>query len=157
MSDSALRPLVLVVDDNEDQLLMLEALLDLATYDVMAVTSVAAVRAILATTPRAIDALVADMMLQDGTAFDVLAAFDAADRLPRVAVVLSGMAAHEDVVRTTAAGFDAHLAKPTGGADLLEVLAAGLRVRRSGMRVKAGCDEAEDPCGPTRSARASRR
>lgn len=157
MGDSALRPLVLVVDDNEDQLLMLEALFDLATYDVIAATSVAAARAILATTTRAIDAVVADMMLEDGTAFDVLAAFDAADRHPRVAVVLSGMAAQEDIDRSTAAGFDAHLAKPTRGTDLLEAIAAGLRVRPSGIRVNAGRAEAEVPCGPARSARASRR
>lgn len=133
MTEREQRPLVLVVDDNEDQLVMLEALLDLEGYEVITANSVAAVASVVAAS-RGLDVLVADMGLGDGTAHDVMTELRAMDRRPRVAVVVSGFDANEDIEATLAAGFDAHLCKPTSGDDLLAIMAEGLRKRPSGIR-----------------------
>ncbi len=127
--------LVLVVDDDCDHLLMLEALLDAAGYTVITATSCAEGRAVLR--EHDVDALVADYSLGDGTASDLMR--DLGDRRPRVALVLSGFDAHEDVERTLDAGFDAHLVKPTSIDVLRCALAAGLReARRTGADVGQG-------------------
>lgn len=124
--------LVLVVDDDCDHLLMLEALLDDAGYTVITATSCAEGRALLM--ERDVDALVADFSLGDGTASELIR--DLGDRRPRVALVLSGFDASEDVERTLDAGFDAHLVKPTSIDLLREKLAEGLRKSPSGVRLK---------------------
>lgn len=126
--------LVLVVDDDADHLLMLEALLEATGYAVITATSCAEGRALLMS--RRIDALVADYSLGDGTASDLLR--DLGESRPRVALVLSGFDANEDVARTLEAGFDAHLVKPTSIDLLRELLAEGLRKSESGIRLAAG-------------------
>lgn len=123
--------LILVVDDDCDHLLMLEALLDAAGYTVITATSCAEGRSLLM--EREFDALVADYSLGDGTASDLLR--ELGDRRPRVALVLSGFDASEDVTRTLDAGFDAHLVKPTSIDVLRETLAEGLRRSPSGVRL----------------------
>jgi DNA-binding response OmpR family regulator len=124
---------VLVVDDDEDHLLMVEALLEAVGYDVITASSCAAGRKVLS--ERSVDALLADLSLGDGTALDLLR--DIGPRRPRVAVVLSGFDSTEDVARTVQAGYDAHLAKPTPVELLRETLAAGLRDHPSGVRISA--------------------
>lgn len=163
MTERELRPLVLVVDDNEDQLVMLEALLDLEGYDVITASSVASVAAVVAaaTGPtagdgrasRVLDALVADMGLGDGTAHDVMSELRAIDRRPRVAVVVSGFDANEDIEGTLLAGFDAHLCKPTSGDDLLAIMAEGLRKRPSGIRPTQASATATATAAASRRAR----
>jgi DNA-binding response OmpR family regulator len=133
MAEAEARALVLVVDDDEDQLLMLEALLDAVGYEVVTATSCRAGRAILV--ERTVDALIADFSLGDGTAYDLMTGLES--RRPRVALVLSGFDANDDIKRTLAAGFDAHLVKPTRMELLREALADGLRRRPSGIRFSA--------------------
>jgi DNA-binding response OmpR family regulator len=129
------RAVVLVVDDDRDHLLMLEAVLDATGYDVVTASSCAEGRAILES--RAVDALVSDLSLGDGDALDLLARLPASQR-PRVALVLSGFDASEDVDRTLRAGFDAHLVKPTAIDQLRDLLAEGLRRQHpSGIRLSA--------------------
>lgn len=132
MATQGSRSVVLVVDDDADHLMMLEALLETAGYAVIAATSCSEGRAVL--TERDVDALVADYSLGDGTASDLLRGLG--DRRPRVALVLSGFDASEDVARTLEAGFDAHLVKPTSIDLLRELLAEGLRKSRSGIRLR---------------------
>ena len=127
--------LVLVVDDDVDHLLMLEALLEAAGYAVVTAASCAEGRALLMS--RRIDALVADYSLGDGTASDLLRGIGD-DRRPRVALVLSGFDANDDIARTLEAGFDAHLVKPTSIDLLRELLAQGLRDSESGVRLAEG-------------------
>lgn len=127
------RPLVLVVDDDEDHLLMLEALLEAVGYDVVTAGSCAAGRKVLHERP--VDALLADLSLGDGTALDLLR--DIGTRRPRVAIVLSGFDSSEDMARTVQAGYDAHLAKPTPVELLRETIANGLRHHPSGIRISA--------------------
>jgi len=124
---------ILVVDDDSDHLLMLEALLESDGYTVITATSCAEGRALLM--DRDVDALVADYSLGDGTASELLRGVG--DRRPRVALVLSGFDASEDIARTLEAGFDAHLVKPTSIDLLRELLAEGLRKSRSGVRLSA--------------------
>lgn len=137
MSEGESRPLVLVVDDDEDHLLMLEALLESVGYDVVTAASCSAGKTALH--EHRIDALVADLSLGDGTALDLLA--DAGADRPRVAIVLSGFDSTDDVARTLQAGYDAHLAKPTPVELLRETIAEGLRAH-SGVRLSARPDEA---------------
>jgi DNA-binding response OmpR family regulator len=132
---------VLVVDDDCDHLLMLEALLDAVGYAVITATSCAEGRSLLM--EREIDALVADFSLGDGTASELLR--DLGDRRPRVALVLSGFDASEDVTRTLAAGFDAHLVKPTSIDVLRATLAEGLRKSPSGVRLASRSDDDSVP------------
>jgi DNA-binding response OmpR family regulator len=133
------RPLVLVVDDDEDHLLMLEALLEAAGYDVLTAASCAAGRKVLS--ERTVDALLADLSLGDGTALDLL--HDLGAHRPRVAIVLSGFDSSEDVARTVQAGFDAHLAKPTPVELLRATIAEGLRDHPSGIRISASSPDAQ--------------
>lgn len=126
--------LVLVVDDDGDHLLMLEALLETAGYSVLTATSCAEGRALLM--EHDVDALVADYSLGDGTASELLRGLGA--RRPRVALVLSGFDAREDIERTLEAGFDAHLVKPASIDLLKELLAKGLRKSESGVRLATG-------------------
>lgn len=124
------RPIVLVVDDDEDHVMMLEVALQAEGYDVLTATSCERAREVLTT--QHVDALVADLTLGDGTSVDLLQALD---QRPRVSVVLSGFDAAEDQERTRAAGFDEHLVKPTPLDRLLGVLSEGLRRRQSVMRL----------------------
>jgi len=122
MGEREHRPLVLVVDDDEDHLIMLEAMLDSEGYEVVTASSCEEARARLR--DQDVDALVADLALGDGSALDLM---KRGPRRPRVAVVLSGFDSDEDVNRTLEAGFDAHLTKPTPPDVLRDVLAEGLR------------------------------
>jgi DNA-binding response OmpR family regulator len=140
MGEAGARSLVLVVDDDRDHLLMLETLLDAVGYDVMTAASCAAGRALLQ--EHAIDALIADYSLGDGTAFDLIK--DIGAHRPRVALVLSGFDSSDDIERTLQAGYDAHLVKPTAIELLREALADGLR-RPSGIRLAHGSSVPPEP------------
>jgi len=135
MGEVTPHPLVLVVDDDPDHLMMLEILLESVGYEVEAVETCAKACALLDS--RRVDVLIADLFLHDGTAMDVLAS--AAYR-PTLAIVISGSDAPEDVERTLEAGFDAHLIKPTPIETLREVIAEGLRRRPSERRIIRSVD-----------------
>jgi DNA-binding response OmpR family regulator len=127
----AARPLVLVVDDDEDHVTMLEVALESSGYAVVTAFSFAEARSVLAS--RDVDALVADLTLGDGSSLDLIA--ESGARRPRVAVILSGLDAPDDLDQTRRAGYDAHLVKPTSIEQLDAVLTEGLQRRRSGVRL----------------------
>jgi DNA-binding response OmpR family regulator len=144
------RPIVLVVDDDEDHVMMLEASFDAAGYAVVTAGSFADASAKLLSCP--IDALVADLTLGDGSALDLLTPLG--DRRPRVAVVLSGFDRPEDFERARAAGYDAHLVKPTSFDRLTALIADGLRRRASGVQLaKTRAFDTDDP--PVNSKRSA--
>lgn len=131
MTERAQLAKILVVDDDVDHCLMLEVALSCLGYEVVLAHSYA--EAVASLRDGEFDALVCDLTLGDGTALDVLRSPSA--RRPRVSVVLSGFDADEDRDRSLAAGFDAHLVKPTSIEQLGQVISAGLRRSRSGVRL----------------------
>jgi DNA-binding response OmpR family regulator len=133
-------PTVLVVDDDEDHVVMLEVVLEASGYEVITAHSCEEAKARLAERP--VDALVTDLTLGDGTAIDLMRSLG--ERRPRLAIVLSGFDSVEDLESTRTAGFDAHLVKPTPLDQLTELIAEGLRRRRSGTRL-AKCDVPREP------------
>jgi DNA-binding response OmpR family regulator len=123
-----LRPTVLVVDDDEDNVQILEAALESSGFDVRMARSCAEARDLLAATP--VDALVTDFALGDGDALELMAALGA--RRPRVAVLVTGYGSSEDQERSRAAGFDAHLVKPIALDELEAVLRQNLEREQVG-------------------------
>lgn len=143
------RPVVLVVDDDEDHVMMLEASFDAAGFAVLTAGSFAEASAKLR--DEYVDAMVADLTLGDGSALDLLTGLE---RRPRVAVVLSGFDRPEDFDRARAAGFDAHLVKPTPFERLTTLINDGLH-RPSGIRLAKtqGVAAPQDASGNTASGR----
>lgn len=125
------RPVVLVVDDDEDHVMMLQAFLEVSGYAVVTAYSCAEAKERLTAGP--VDVLVTDLTLGDGTSLDFVRVLG--ERRPRVAIVLSGFDGVDDIARTRAAGFDAHLVKPTPIDQLTALMAEGLRRPRSGTRL----------------------
>ena len=119
-----LKSVVLVVDDDEDNAMVLEAALESRGFVVKVARSCHDARAVLEATP--VDALVTDYSLGDGDALDLLSSLG--ERKPRVAVVVSGHGSPEDKARTRAAGFDGHLLKPIVLDQLDQILRTALTV-----------------------------
>ena len=100
---------VLLVDDHEDTNRSLTLLLGRRGYQVRAATSLASAEVLCGT--EAFDVLVCDMNLPDGSGLDLLARL-AANPPRRGAIILSGYNTDEDIDRSLAAGYKAHLGKP---------------------------------------------
>jgi CheY-like chemotaxis protein len=105
---------VMVVDDDEDNALVLEAALERVGFEVTVARSMQDACAVLA--ERAVDVLVTDYSLGDGDAVELIGMLGA--RRPRVAVLVTGYGSPEDRARSRAAGFNAHLLKPVSFAEL---------------------------------------
>ena len=116
-----LKSTVLVVDDDEDNALVLEAALESSGFVVKVARSCSEARQILETT--AVDALVTDYTLGDGDALSLLASLA---KKPRLAVVVTGHGSPEAKARTRAAGFHGHLVKPIAIEALERILRRGL-------------------------------
>ena len=114
-----LKPTVLVLDDDEDNVAVLEAALLTRGFDVRTAASSAEARALLS--EHAVDALVTDFSLGDGDALELMVALGS--RRPKISILVTGYGSPEDQERSRAAGFDAHLVKPI----VLEHLEAALR------------------------------
>ncbi len=100
---------VLLVDDHEDTNRSLVLLLGRRGYKVQSATSLAEAR--VSCGLETFDVLVCDMNLPDGSGLDLLAQL--ADRAPRLGgIIVSGYNTEEDVARSLAAGYKAHLGKP---------------------------------------------
>ncbi len=113
---------VLVLEDDEDSLLVLEAALEMQGFSVRCARSCAEAEAALGA--GGVDALVSDYSLTDCNAVDWLRALG--DRRPRVALLVTGHSEPEAREASRAAGFDAHLVKPITPADLERQLRTAL-------------------------------
>lgn len=103
---------MLLVEDNEDAACAMMMSLEFMGYEV---THAANLRAAMAAGEReAFDVVVTDLGLPDGSGLDLGPALSA--RAPLIA--LSGFGSAEDVARSMAAGFAAHLVKPTDPDDV---------------------------------------
>jgi DNA-binding NtrC family response regulator len=114
---------VLLVDDDEDSVLVMEAALVGGGFAVQIARSCREARALL--DAHRVDALVTDFSLGDGTALELFASLAAAKR-PRVAVLVTGYGSPEDLARSRAAGFHAHLVKPVSLEQLERTLRTAL-------------------------------
>ena len=110
---AASRPVrMLLVEDNEDTACAMTMSLEFMSYEV---THAPNLRAAMAAGERgAFDVVVTDLGLPDGSGLDLGPALSA--RAPLIA--LSGFGSAEDVARSMAAGFAAHLVKPTDPDDV---------------------------------------
>ncbi len=117
------RSSVLVVDDDDDARELLQMTLELAGARVQAADSVAVACQMLASAQP--DLVISDigMPIEDGYVLASYVRHHFGSRLPLIA--LTAFATREDRERTTASGFDAHLAKPVE-ANLLLATASSL-------------------------------
>ncbi len=100
---------ILLVEDHEPTLGVLSRLLSRAGHEVIPAQSVATARA--AAEKQSFDILISDLGLPDGTGLELIAVLRA--RHPDFpAIAISGYGMEEDLLRTRAAGFAAHLVKP---------------------------------------------
>ena len=122
MFEPMLKPTVLVLDDDEDNVAVLEAALVTRGFDVRTAGSAAQARALLS--EQTVDALVTDFSLGDGDALELMIALGA--RRPKINILVTGYGSPEDQARSRAAGFDAHLVKPIVLDQLEDALWRGL-------------------------------
>jgi len=99
---------ILVVEDHDSTATILSRVLRRMGHEVRVAGSVQAAMKLLARAQ--IDLLISDVGLPDGSGFDVVTEAHRERRLP--AIALSGYGQPEDIRRSLAAGFDAHLTKP---------------------------------------------
>ncbi len=112
---------VLIVDDDEDVAAGIRAALAGRVDRIEAATDAASARAKLdGWTP---DALILDLVLPDGSAFDVLERVRSRNPTP-VVLVISGRAGPDDAFRLGRLGVDGFIEKPFGPAALRSALAA---------------------------------
>ena len=106
-SSDAIR--VLLVDDHEDTNRSLMLLLGRRGYKVRSATSLEEAEALAG--QEAFDVVVCDMSLPDGNGLELLARLHATPPV-HGGIVVSGYNDDEDLARSRAAGYKAHLAKP---------------------------------------------
>jgi CheY-like chemotaxis protein len=107
--DATTRPRILVVDDHVDSLRQMQLFLQASGYHVTTAESVEA--ALQTSTREGFDLLVSDIGLPDGSGEDLIRQLrEKGHDLPGIA--LSGYGMQQDIERSGAAGFQAHLIKP---------------------------------------------
>ncbi|WP_438017096.1 response regulator [Sorangium sp. So ce315] len=114
---SADLPMVLVLDDDDDTAALLGMALRRRGFRVVVARSCEEGRARLADS--AVDALVTDVSLPDGSGIELVASIE--DR-PRAVIVVSGFGGDDDREKSRAAGAHAHLVKPVDVARLVSTL-----------------------------------
>ena len=112
---------ILLVDDNEDAVHSLEKLLTLLGYEARSTTSGA--DALVEGEHFCPDVVLLDLGMPDMDGFETAAAMRAKPWGGRVRIIaLTGWGQQEDMRRTQAAGFVAHLVKPLKTYELLQLL-----------------------------------
>lgn len=112
------KPRVLLVDDHADTADLLGMFLERRGFAVQSADTVA--RALEVFASDKFDVVVSDLMLPDGSGFELIKQLRTQVAVP--AVALSGSSQPEDLERSKIAGFDVHLVKPVGGDRLVETL-----------------------------------
>jgi len=104
----AIRRTILLVEDHVPTRVALESLLKRRNYDVRVADTVAEARAVAE--KEAIDVVISDIGLPDGTGFELMA--DLKSRFGLKGIALTGYGMENDLIRSGEAGFVAHLTKP---------------------------------------------
>ncbi len=110
-------PLVLVLDDDDDAASLLGMALRRRSFRVLVARSCAEGRSMLAES--AVDAVVTDVALPDGSGIDFVASLTPP---PRALVVVSGFGGDEDREKSRMAGAQAHFVKPVDVTRLVATL-----------------------------------
>lgn len=114
---SAELPLVLVVDDDDDTASLLAMALRRRGFRAAVAHTCAEARTLLAA--QAVDALVTDISLPDGSGLELAASLEVK---PRALIVVSGFGGDDDLKQSRAAEVHAHLVKPVDMARLVSTL-----------------------------------
>jgi signal transduction histidine kinase len=121
---AASRPSVLLVDDNDDLRATLAQVLA-PRFEIETAASVAAARQALSRSVPA--AIVSDVMLPDGSGYEILAGVRGGRRFDRVPVILlTALGETDERVRGLAAGADDYVVKPFAGAELAARITAAI-------------------------------
>jgi signal transduction histidine kinase len=119
--DAPARRKILVVDDNQDAARGLQDLLELSGHAVAAVHSAcAALDSFAADQP---EVAIIDIGLPDMSGYQLAAALRVRSRQPLRLIALTGYGQADDKRRAESAGFDLHLTKPAGIAELQRAIA----------------------------------
>lgn len=116
---------VLVVDADDDRRELMASILHL--HGGLVTTATDAATALLAFDASPSDVVVTDLTMTDREGLDLVHALRARPELTTAVVAVSGHAAPEDVDLALKAGFDVHLAKPVGPAELVAAVAEAAR------------------------------
>ena len=112
---------ILLVEDHADSAKVMQRLLRKAGHDVETAPSVAAALRTFEAAETPFDLLISDLGLPDGSGHDLMREL-ARRPNPIRAIALSGFGTEEDVQRSLAAGFAAHLTKPVPMATLRQMI-----------------------------------
>ena len=114
---------VLLVEDHEPTRVALAHLLQRRHYDVMPAASVAEARSLIS--QHTFDFLISDIGLPDGNGYELMTEFR--ERFNFKGIALTGYGMEQDIARSEAAGFVAHLTKPVRVQSLEAALASALK------------------------------
>lgn len=117
---------ILLVEDHEDTRETLSRLLVRRGHQVSPAGSLRVARALAASGE--FDVVISDLGLPDGEGTELMAYFADTGRQP-LSIAMTGFGMEEDIQRTLAAGFVAHMTKPINMADLDRLLATLLEER----------------------------
>jgi CheY-like chemotaxis protein len=124
---AAERPLsILLVEDHTDTAEVMADLLETWGHRVEVASSLAEARAVALGNP-ALDLVLSDLGLPDGSGLDLMR--ELTERLALPGIALSGYGMEEDVRQSRAAGFRTHLTKPV----TMEALQAAIRETARGV------------------------
>lgn len=116
---TGLKVRVLLVEDHADTATLMARLLERHGFSVRAAGTVA--DALRTATEERFDVIVSDIGLPDGDGYELMEQVRDRHRLPGIAV--TGHASEDDVLRSHAAGFMAHVSKPVDVTKLIAVIA----------------------------------
>jgi DNA-binding response OmpR family regulator len=117
---------ILVVEDHKDSATVLKMILERKGYDVTVAPSIDRARTIVAT--QDFDLLISDIMLVDGTGWDLVRELKSTHPMKSIALTMES-----DIAMSLNAGFDRHICKPFNTDKLvaaIEELAGELRNAR---------------------------
>jgi signal transduction histidine kinase len=134
------QPKVLVVDDEENVVVTIKAILQLDGYDVATTTSGVEARAMVRDVEY--DLVLTDLRLEDGDGLDVLRAVRESHP-ETVTIMLTGYASLESAVQALRAGAYDYLVKPSEVEELRSTVSRGLERRRLGQELRKRVVELE--------------
>jgi CheY-like chemotaxis protein len=129
-----MRPHILVVEDHPDSRRSLELFLQILGYQAQFAWGMQNALAIAAAHGKAFDLLFSDLRLPDGDGWELLRRLEQRGWRPRRAIALSGWGSDEDVAKSQAAGFHAHLVKPFAPATMAAALREAVEALQAGAR-----------------------